>query len=80
MSKNGNQPLIFNENVIIYNGEIYNFLDIKKELQNLHYKFNSNSDTEVILKAYDKWGINCVNKFIGMFAIIIYDKKKEELF
>jgi asparagine synthase (glutamine-hydrolysing) len=79
LSKNGNQPLIFNENVIIYNGEIYNFLDIKKELQNFHYKFNSNSDTEVILKAYDKWGINCVNKFIGMFAVIIYDKKKRRV-
>jgi asparagine synthase (glutamine-hydrolysing) len=79
LSKNGNQPLYFNENVIIYNGEIYNFLEIKEELEKLNYTFDSNSDTEVILKAYDKWGINCVNKFIGMFVIIIYDKKKEKI-
>ena len=79
LSKNANQPLFFNENVIIYNGEIYNFLEIKEELEKLNYTFDSNSDTEVILKAYDKWGINCVNKFIGMFVIIIYDKKKEKI-
>jgi asparagine synthase (glutamine-hydrolysing) len=80
LSKNGNQPLRFNNNIIIYNGEIYNFLEIKEELKKLNYKFNSNSDTEVILKAYDKWGIDCVNKFIGMFVIIIYDKKNEKVF
>ena len=80
LSKNGNQPLCFNNNIIIYNGEIYNFLEIKEELKKLNYKFNSNSDTEVILKAYDKWGIDCVNKFIGMFVIIIYDKKNEKVF
>ena len=79
LSKNANQPLFFNENVIIYNGEIYNFLEIKEELEKLNYTFDSNSDTEVILKAYDKWGINCVNKFIGMFVIIIYDKKKQKI-
>jgi len=80
LSKNGNQPLRFNNNIIIYNGEIYNFLEIKEELKKLNYKFDSDSDTEVILKAYDKWGIDCVNKFIGMFVIIIYDKKKEKVF
>lgn len=80
LSKNGNQPLHFNSNIIIYNGEIYNFLEIKEELKKLNYTFDSNSDTEVILRAYDKWGIDCINKFIGMFVIIIYDKKKEKVF
>jgi asparagine synthase (glutamine-hydrolysing) len=79
LSKNGNQPLYFNNNVIIYNGEIYNFLEIKEELKKLNYTFDSNSDTEVILKAYDKWGIDCIKKFIGMFVIIIYDKKREKI-
>jgi asparagine synthase (glutamine-hydrolysing) len=79
ISKNGNQPLYFNNNVIIYNGEIYNFLEIKEELKKSNYIFDSNSDTEVILKAYDKWGIDCINKFIGMFVIIIYDKKKQKV-
>jgi asparagine synthase (glutamine-hydrolysing) len=79
LSKNGNQPMRFNNNIIIYNGEIYNFLEIKDELKKLNYTFDSNSDTEVILKAYDKWGIDCIKKFIGMFVIIIYDKKKEKV-
>ena len=69
----------YNNNIIVYNGEIYNFLEIKDDLKKLNYTFDSNSDTEVILKAYDKWGIDCIKKFIGMFVIIIYDKKKEKV-
>ncbi|HIP13069.1 MAG TPA: asparagine synthase (glutamine-hydrolyzing) [Arcobacter sp.] len=79
LSKHGHQPMIFDSLEIIYNGEIYNFQEIKKELLEYNYIFNSDSDTEVILKAYHKWGIKAVDKFNGMFAISIYDKEKEKV-
>lgn len=59
---------------IIFNGEIYNFKEIKAELLSLGCRFRSASDTEVILESFIKWGIQTVNKFIGMFAFVIYDK------
>jgi len=82
LSKLGHQPFISDcENyVIVYNGEVYNFKEIQKELKSLGYKFRSNSDTEVILYAYKEFGMKCVDKFIGMFAFTIYDIKKEKLF
>ena len=78
--ESGNQP-IYNENksiLIIYNGEIYNYKEIKKELK--EYKFQTQSDTEVILHGYEKWGHEVLNKLRGMFAFCIYDKNKKELF
>ena len=63
---------------IVFNGEIYNYRELQEELQD--YPFQSTCDTEVIIAAYLKWGISCVNKFNGMFAIAIYDRDKEELF
>jgi len=66
--------------VITYNGEVYNYLEIKEELKKDGYLFSSNSDTEVILASYDKWGEECVNKFNGMWAFAIYDKEKEIIF
>ena len=63
---------------VVYNGEIYNFKEIKKELTD--YPFLSNCDTEVIIAAYLKWGIECVNRFNGMFAICLYDRDTEEVF
>ena len=80
LSKNGNQPIKFDDLIIVYNGEIYNFLELRKELEKLGYKFNSNTDTEVILKTYHKWGLNAINKFNGMFSIVIYDKKINKIF
>ena len=71
---------ISNNYWIVFNGEIYNFNEIKTDLLNLGYIFNSNSDTEVILKAYMHWGIKAVHKFIGMFAIVIYDKVNQKVF
>ncbi len=62
---------------ITYNGEIYNYLEIKEELLKDGYIFRSNTDTEVILASYDKWGEECVAKFNGMWAFAIYDKEKE---
>lgn len=81
LSNHGHQPMISdcNNYVIVFNGEVYNFKDIKKELSELGYKFNSNSDTEVVLNSYKQWGIKAVDKFIGMFAFCIYDKVKDEI-
>ncbi len=79
LSKHGHQPMLFEGLEIVYNGEVYNFNEIKKELEKYNYKFESDSDTEVIMKAYHKWGIKSVDKFNGMFAISIYDKKNESL-
>ena len=77
----GHQPM-FNEDKtlsIVYNGEIYNFPEIKKKLEKKHH-FISTSDTEVILHAYEEWGTDCVKQFNGMWAFSIYNKKKKEFF
>jgi len=65
--------------VITYNGEVYNFKEIRKELESLGYTFKSHTDTEVVLKAFHKWGINAVHKFRGMFAFAIWDKRNKKL-
>ncbi|WP_458699893.1 asparagine synthase (glutamine-hydrolyzing) [Sulfurospirillum sp. 1307] len=77
LSSHGHQPMIYEDIVMVYNGEVYNFQEIKKELRALGYSFESETDSEVILKAYHKWGIKAVDKFIGMFAIAIYDTKNK---
>lgn len=80
LSELGHQPMhSVNERlVVVYNGEIYNFLELREELKD--YPFRSRCDTEVILAAYLKWGISCVSKFQGMFAIALYDKETGEFF
>lgn len=80
LSALGHQPMHSADDrlIITYNGEIYNFLELKEELKD--YPFKSHCDTEVILAAYLKWGISCVDKFQGMFAIALYDRKTDELF
>jgi asparagine synthase (glutamine-hydrolysing) len=65
---------------IIFNGEIYNFLEIRYELQKLGCSFQSHSDTEVLLQAYEKYGEECLQKINGIFAFAIWDKNKQELF
>lgn len=79
LSAHGHQPMSFEHLDIVFNGEVYNFKEIKKELLELGYAFHSDSDTEVILKSYHQWGIKAVDKFNGMFAITIYDKKANKL-
>jgi asparagine synthase (glutamine-hydrolysing) len=76
----GKQPMNFNEFWIVFNGEIYNYADIKVELENLGHSFKSNSDTEVILHAYSQWGDSCLERFIGMFAFVIYNEKQNTFF
>ena len=76
----GNQP-IYNEDesiLIVYNGEVFNYQELKNELSNYNYK--TNSDTEVLLHAYEEWGKDFVKKLRGMFSFCIYDKNKKELF
>ena len=79
LSPLGHQPMEFDNLVITYNGEVYNFKEIRKELEKEGYTFKSNSDTEVILKAFHRWGIEAVHKFRGMFAFAIWDKKEKKL-
>ena len=79
LSTQGHQPMKYKNLEIVYNGEIYNFKEIRKELKDSNYIFGSNTDTEVILKAYDKWGLKMIDRFIGMFAIVIYDKTTSTL-
>jgi asparagine synthase (glutamine-hydrolysing) len=69
-----------NGSVITYNGEIYNYLELRQELTGRGYQFRSNSDTEVILKAYDCWGQACVERFNGMWAFAIYDPARQLVF
>ena len=65
--------------IINFNGEIYNYKELKSELENLGHSFFSNSDTEVILHSYEEWGISAFSKFRGMFAIALYDETNKEL-
>jgi len=76
----GAQPMQSKNLSITFNGEIYNYRNLKSELSKEGFVFETNSDTEVILKAYQKWGYDCVKKLDGMFAFAIWDNDKEELF
>lgn len=82
LSENGHQPMHFEEVGlwIVYNGEIYNYIEIREELRAKGYAFKSNTDTEVILKSYHEWGEDCVHKFNGMWAFAIWDSKNKKLF
>jgi asparagine synthase (glutamine-hydrolysing) len=82
LSDNAKQPMTAKngEYILTFNGEIYNYIELKEELIKLGHKFYTNSDSEVLLKSYKEWGKSCVNKFIGMFAFAIYDKKQKSFF
>lgn len=82
LSEDGHQPMQYPQNgcVITYNGEIYNYLELRTELESAGYRFQSKTDTEVILAAYQAWGENCVQRFNGMWAFAIYDPAKQILF
>lgn len=82
LSKNGHQPMpdASGRFWICYNGEIYNYLDLKQELIKDNVKFKSNTDTEVLLYMYIKYGAECLQYLRGMFAFAIWDKEKQELF
>lgn len=82
LSLAGAQPMHAHDHsiVICFNGEIYNHLDIRKELLELGYSFTTHSDTQTLIYAYKAWGIKFLEKLEGMFAIVLFDRQKEELF
>lgn len=77
---NGKQPMSNKDLIVIFNGEIYNYIEIREELIKKNYKFNTNSDTEILLHGYKEWGEDMPKKLRGMFAFAIWDKKKKSLF
>lgn len=82
--ENGKQPMTFNFNdrkyTVVYNGELYNTDEIRRELEVLGYSFRGHSDTEVLLKSFVQWGKDCVNKLNGIFAFAVWDDSNKELF
>ena len=81
LSTAGAQPMVSHDDrlVISFNGEIYNYLELRTELEST-YTFRSKTDTEVILAAYERWGEACLERFVGMFALMIWDKRRQRLF
>ena len=80
LDSRSNQPFRSGDLIVIFNGEIYNYLELRKYLQNKGVYFRTNSDTEVLIKSYKYWGENCVDHFDGMWAFCIYDHKKNKVF
>lgn len=80
LSPLGNQPMSKDGLTIVFNGEIYNFDEIRKELLSKGYSFQSNSDTEVIIEAYREWGMSSISRFRGMFAYALFDHSQQKLF
>jgi asparagine synthase (glutamine-hydrolysing) len=82
LSPAGHQPMITPDEryIIVYNGEVYNYVELRKELVSAGYNFSSNTDTEVILNAYKAWGSDCLHRFNGIFAFVLYDTQEEKVF
>jgi len=90
LSDAGHQPMLVESGklqvesesryVIVYNGEVYNYIEIREELKAKGFVFRTNTDTEVVLNSYIEWGEDCLDKFNGMWAFCIYDREKQELF
>lgn len=82
LSELANQPMLDDSGryVIVFNGEIYNYREIRSELSGLGCRFYSQSDTEIVLQSYRQWGTRCVERFNGMFALAIYDVARQEIF
>ena len=81
LSEAGHQPFVYaGRYVVVYNGEIYNYKEIREELKSFGYSFVSESDTEVLAAAYDKWGADSLVRFNGMWAFAIYDRQEKKLF
>lgn len=81
LSLRGHQPSMYGDRYwITYNGEVYNYIELREELKAQGYRFETESDTEVILAAYMAWGKECLNRFNGMWALAIYDARTQEVF
>ncbi|MBU0513608.1 MAG: asparagine synthase (glutamine-hydrolyzing) [Proteobacteria bacterium] len=79
LSPAGHQPMVMGDLVLVYNGEVYNYVELAEELRALGRTFRGSSDTEVILTAYDQWGLDCLEKFNGMFALALWDGRQKKL-
>lgn len=77
LSNAASQPMQYNDHIITFNGEIYNYKEIRKELEEKGHQFKTHSDTEVILHSYSEWGEKFLDRFIGMFALVIYNTKDQ---
>ena len=82
LSERANQPMASDDHRIqvSYNGEIYNYKEIQKELCSKGHVFKTTSDTEVLIKSYEEWGIECIHKFVGMFSLAIWDGRSNKLY
>lgn len=80
LSDTGKQPMSYQSLSLVFNGEIYNYREIKSELAALGHQFVGQSDSEMILHAYQEWGEKCLDRFIGMFAFVIFDRNTQNLF
>ena len=80
LSERGAQPMTRGDASIVFNGEIYNYIELRRELIQLGYQFHSDSDTEVLLNAYFEWGHDCLNHMDGMWSFAIYDRSARVLF
>ena len=82
LSTAGDQPMVDQDGrfVLVFNGEVYNYVELRKELAGLGHRFRSSGDAEVLLNAYKQWGPRCVDRFNGMFAFLIYDKVQQQVF
>jgi asparagine synthase (glutamine-hydrolysing) len=80
LTETGSQPMQYLHWNIIFNGEIYNYAEITKELQDVGHTFLGHSDTEMILHAFEEWGVDVIKKFIGMFSFVMCNTKNEEVF
>ncbi|HEY3044874.1 MAG TPA: asparagine synthase (glutamine-hydrolyzing) [Vicinamibacterales bacterium] len=82
LSPAGHQPMVSRDQQVVlsYNGEIYNFQELRSELQGLGHEFRSKTDSEVVLNAWHQWGAACVTRFNGMFAFAVWDKREQSLF
>ena len=82
LSETGHQPMSNEDKTvfIVFNGEIYNYIELREELKKKGHKFHSTSDTEVIIHQYEEDGEQCVNKFNGMFSFVLWDSRRKKLF
>jgi len=79
LSDAGIQPMQYKNTILVFNGEVYNFQEIRKDLEKTGRQFNTQTDTEVILQAWDEWGYDSIHRFRGMFAFAIWDIQKQKL-
>src|SRR6218665_689066 len=82
LSQAGHQPMSLEDGsvTVVFNGEIFNYIELREELRQKGHAFKTGTDTEVLLKAYQEWGTDCLHRFNGMWAFAIYDRARKKLF